>query len=278
MRPLRSLVVAAVAVATVGCVTRADLAHRDQQILRYMREQRRQIESVQREVERLRGEVDGGGRPVGVPPGVLEERVTALERHVYQGAVGLPVDPAADPMPLPPEAPPGDQTGVVPPMPPQPVETGLMAAWAGDVQAEIDGASRSDAPGRDAYVEALQGVAARDCGPAVSKLDEFARSHRDSGLADNALYWAARCYVLMGDATPGRSTEFYNQAISKFYDVGTSYPKGEKTPAALLEQGDLFIRIGDVPDARIVFSRLIRDYPTSKEAAAARQKLVDLGG
>jgi TolA-binding protein len=124
----------------------------------------------------------------------------------------------------------------------------------------------------------MQGLAGKDCGPAVSKLDGFAESHRDSALADNALYWAARCYVLMGDATPGRSTEFYNQAISKFYDVGTSYPKGEKTPAALLEQGDLFIRIGDVPDARIVFSRLIRDYPRSKEAAAARQRLVDLGG
>ena len=88
--------------------------------------------------------------------------------------------------------------------------------------------------------------------------------------------WAGRCYILMGDSTPQRSTDFYNQAIAKFYDLGTTYPEGEKTPAALWEQGQLFLELKDEPDARIVFSRLIRDYPGSPEAARARQKLADL--
>jgi TolA-binding protein len=110
----------------------------------------------------------------------------------------------------------------------------------------------------------------------VSRLNAFAASHKTSPLADNALYWAGRCYILMGDSTPQRSTDFYNQAIAKFYDLGTTYPEGEKTPAALWEQGQLFLELKDEPDARIVFSRLIRDYPGSPEAARARQKLADL--
>lgn len=257
-----------------GCVTRAELLQRDQQLVRFMREQRRQLESVQREVERLRGEIEGGTVAPRASSGSLEDRVATLERRVYEPTTPLPLDAeAGTPVDV---APSGlDDAAAVPPVQ---TETALMAGWGEEVRAEVERAEASDAPGRDAYVSIMQGLEAKDCGPAVSRLDGFAESHRDSPLADNALYWAARCYVLMGDATPGRSTEFYNQAISKFYDVGTSYPKGEKTPAALLEQGDLFIRIGDAPDARIVFSRLIRDYPRSKEAGMARQKLAELGG
>jgi len=274
----RIAVVAALASMTAGCVSRAELLQRDQQIVRFMREQRRQVEAVQREVERLRSEMEGGSAHVRAGGGSIEDRVAALEGRMDQGLPPTPLEPDAGvPVEI---GVPGDPGAEAPAMPP-PVartETGLMASWGDDVRAELQSAEASGEPGRDAYVGIMQELEGKDCGPAVAKLDGFAQSHKDSGLADNALYWAARCYVLMGDATPGRSTEFYNQAISKFYDVGTSYPKGEKTPAALLEQGDLFIRIGDAPDARIVFSRLIRDYPRSNEAAVARQKLVDLGG
>jgi TolA-binding protein len=54
------------------------------------------------------------------------------------------------------------------------------------------------------------------------------------------------------------------------------YPKGDKAPAALYAQGSLFIDLGDSPDARLAFSKLIRDYPASEEAARARQKLSEL--
>jgi hypothetical protein len=34
--------------------------------------------------------------------------------------------------------------------------------------------------------------------------------------------------------------------------------------------------MGDSPDARLAFSKLIREYPSSEEAARARQKLSEL--
>lgn len=258
------------ALAASGCATRADLVARDQQLMRFMREQRRQTEAMQREIEQLRGAVEGGTIRSYPDTGSLAARVAALEARVYEGAMPSVLGPDGTPLATDPEAV-ADPTLVVPPP-----ATGAAAVWAGDVANERAAASASSDPARDEFLAILDMLAQKDCGPAVSRLDAFAQQHRSSELAEDALYWAARCYVLMGDSTPGRSTEFYNQAISKFYDVGTSYPKGEKTPAALLEQGNLFIQLGDVPDARIVFSRLIRDYPASAQAAQARQKLAEI--
>ena len=36
------------------------------------------------------------------------------------------------------------------------------------------------------------------------------------------------------------------------------------------------VGMGDSPDARLAFAKLIRDYPSSEEAARARQKLSEL--
>ena len=49
-----------------------------------------------------------------------------------------------------------------------------------------------------------------------------------------------------------------------------------KAAAALWAQGNLFVDMGDSPDARLAFSKLIREYPSSEEAARARQKLTEL--
>ena len=274
----RTFAVAAALATCAGCVTQAQLTQRDEQIMRIMREQRRQLEGVQRELERMRGDVESGGgrRTSGGDQRVntLEERVTKLEGTGTTSA----------PLPGEPGAPPADGTmpetaaiDTPPAEPAPPPPTGkLTSDWDQTVAAERASAASVDVPERADFDNIMGTVAQRDCGPAVSRLNAFAASHKTSPLADNALYWAGRCYILMGDSTPQRSTDFYNQAIAKFYDLGTTYPEGEKTPSALWEQGQLFLELKDEPDARIVFSRLIRDYPGSPEAARARQKLADL--
>lgn len=256
-----------------GCVTRADLVERDRQIIRFMREQRERLDAVQREVERLRGDIEGGGgRTTSSGSGLMEDRLSALEAQAYgeqatDDALGAGGDPASTMV---------IDDAMVDDGLAQPPRTGLTGSWEADVSAERAASATAGGPEREEYLEILGMLERRDCGPAVAKLDDFARRHRGSPLADDALYWAARCYVLMGEATPSQATDYYNQAISKFYDVGTSYPNGEKTPMSLWEQGNLFIQLGDAPDARIVFARLIRDYPSSPEASKARQKLTEL--
>jgi tol-pal system protein YbgF len=113
----------------------------------------------------------------------------------------------------------------------------------------------------------METVARKDCGRAIGQLNTFATQNKESVLAGNALYWTARCHALKGDR---------NQAISKFYDVVTKYPRGGKAAAALWEQGNLFLDMGDTSDARIALGKLIKDYPSSEEAARARKRLTEL--
>jgi tol-pal system protein YbgF len=255
-----SLPVGLSAFVLVGCATRADLIDQDRRLQQQISEQRKQIQSMQREVERLRGDLEGGPKHSGPDDHVaeLEERLSKLEGKKPEGDTGEPPpgERTAVATPTPPPQPPAAQ-------PPPPAED----AWDHDVARDQQAIAASNAPERAELAPIMDGVARKDCARAVPQLNGFASQKKDSPLASNALYWAARCYALKGDR---------NQAISKFYDVVTKYPKGNKAPAALWEQGNLFIDIGDTPDARLAFSRLIRDYPSTDEAARARQKLSTL--
>ena len=276
-------------VACAGCVSHAELAQRDQQIMRLIQDQRRQIDNVRKQMEHLENDVETGGGRRRSGSASLDRRLTTIEDRLTRLDGGAPVE-GTTPMPgevvpgqpLPGEVPPGEtppgQVAVGEPAPEGQAVPGtkLTADWDASLQSERAAVAQMDVPERADFEAILNTLSQRDCGPAVSRLNAFAASHKTSPLADDALYWAGRCYILMGDSTPQRSTDFYNQAIAKFYDLGTTYPEGEKTPAALWEQGRLFLEMGDEPDARIVFSRLIRDYPASSEAGLARQKLADL--
>jgi tol-pal system protein YbgF len=153
-------------------------------------------------------------------------------------------------------------TTLAPPIPPAENDT-----WRQEVASEQQEAGAVGTPERAEYLALLDGVARKDCARIVPQLNAFAAKYKDSSLADNALYWAGRCHS---------ATRDQNQAISKFHEVVTRYPKGDKAPAALYAQGALFVQMGNTPDARIVFSKLIRDYPSSAEAARARQTLSQL--
>jgi TolA-binding protein len=257
--------------ALAGCATRADLVRQDRQLRGVVQEQRKQLQAVQQEMERLRGEVEeGGGARPGRASAGGEDRLTLLERRVEHLERELEIRPGS------PEVPPETtQSGEPEPTPPAVASTPPPVArppveddpWRREVAGEQASAGTVNVPERGEYLGLLDGLARRDCTRSVPQLNTFAVNHKDSALADNALYWAARCYALSGEQ---------NQAISKFYDVVTRYPKGDKAPAALWAQGNLFVELGDSPDARLAFSKLIRDYPASDEAARARQKLSEL--
>jgi tol-pal system protein YbgF len=263
----RALVFAALA----GCATRADLVRQDRELRSQMQEERKQLQAVQRELERLRSDVEeAGGRGTGAARpsddriSVLEERIARLE----SGSGGGPPASAGAPPPEQAAPPAASATASARGTPPRggggPPEGD---GWRREIAREQERTGTEKVPERAEYLTLLDGLARQDCQRTVPQLNTFAANHKDSTLADNALYWAARCYALRGEN---------NQAISKFYDVVTRYPKGDKAPAALWAQGNLFVDMGDSPDARLAFSKLIRDYPSSEEAARARQKLSEL--
>lgn len=252
-----------------GCATHADLIATEQRVAKQTTEQRKQIQAIQREMESLRGDVEGAPRRSGDGM-TLEQRLQALDDRVSRLEGKHPTvepDAAAAPTDQPPtrEAQPEPVARETPPPPPPPVAT--EDTWTRDVTRDQQAIAAGNAPERGDLSPIMDSVAKKDCGRAVGQLNSFAAQKKDSPLASHALYWAARCYALKGDR---------NQAISKFYDTVTKYPKGSKAPAALWEQGNLFIDMGDTPDARLALGKLIKDYPNSEEAGRARRRLTEL--
>lgn len=264
MRRAAAFTVTLGALGLAGCVSQADLIAQDRRLSQQISEQRKQIQSIQREVERLRGDMEGGPRAGSGS----DDRIKELESRLAKvetpppGDVPPPNAPEAHDVPPPvASAPPPRE------VPPPPRPTAEDGAWERDVSRDQQAIAASNAPEKDQVEPMMDAVARKDCGRAVGQLNTFAAQNKQSPLASNAVYWVARCYQLKGDR---------QQAISKFYEVVTKYPKGGKAPSALWEQGNLFIDMGDTPDARLALGKLIKDYPNSEEAGRARKRLTEL--
>jgi TolA-binding protein len=285
-----------------GCATRADLLEQEKRFRTLVVQQNRSLEQVKREVERLRGDVEGGRPRARTSVGEASperQRIVELEGKVHDletgsHEIGMTQDPNAIPS-LPPGSPispppvlgeapppPGNPSAPPPGEPPQQVASATPPPtvpppppppdlvddeWRREVSQDQAVAGTIDVPERAEYLGALQGLSRGECTQAGSQLSGLSTRSKGSPLADNALYWQARCHAVKGDS---------NRAVTEFYDVVTRYPKSDKAPAALWQQGLLFVRMGNTPDARLAFSKLIKDYPASSEASRARQKLVEL--
>jgi len=67
--------------------------------------------------------------------------------------------------------------------------------------------------------------------------------------------------------------KWYEKAILEYQKVIENYPKGDKTPNALLKQGFAFFSLGDEANAGLILKELIRKFPDSDEANIAKNKL-----
>jgi TolA-binding protein len=284
-----------------GCATRGDLLDQERRFRSLIIQQNRSLQQVKREVERLRGDIEEGRGPrrsrsamLGSTPeqermSELEEKVQRLESGSQE--IGMTVDPNAVSVPsqgapvAPPpvlgeaqppsppptvpaaEAPEQLAAAAPPPTVPPPPPTAIDDEWRREVAQDEAVAGTIDVPERTDYLDALQGLSHGDCRQAGARLRGLSDRSKGSPLADNALYWQARCHAADGNT---------NQAVTEFYDVVTRYPKSDKAPAALWQQGLLFLRTGNTSDARLALSKLIKDYPASTEASRARQKLAEL--
>ena len=287
---------AVVAVTIAGCATRSDLLDQERRVRGMIQQQNRSIDLVKREVERLRADVEEGhpgklageGSPEQRRIGELEKRVEQMQSNSQE--IGMTLDPngqsttepggeppagaapleplAAGAAATPPSTAPEQVAAAPPPtLPPPPPPAAVDDEWRREVAQDQAVAGTVDVPERADYMTALQGLSHGDCAKAVPELNSITSRSKGSPLADNALYWQARCHAVRGEQ---------NQAVTTYYDVVTRYPKGDKAPAALWQQGKLFLRMGDAPDARLALSKLIKDYPASAEATLARQKLAEL--
>jgi tol-pal system protein YbgF len=86
-------------------------------------------------------------------------------------------------------------------------------------------------------------------------------------MADGAQFWLGEIYY---------HEKWYEKAILEYQKVIEGYPKGKKTPSALLKQGLAFLNLGDNANAGLILKELIRKFPDSNEANVAKNKLKTL--
>lgn len=104
----------------------------------------------------------------------------------------------------------------------------------------------------------------RDYAAAMAGFQLFIELHGQSALASNALYWIGECQYRMGR---------YRDALTSFYGVVSNYPQSPKLPASTLKLGHTYAKLGDPEKARLMFDRVVDQYPDSSEAELARKAL-----
>lgn len=104
----------------------------------------------------------------------------------------------------------------------------------------------------------------RDYAAAMAGFQLFIELHGQSALAANAQYWIGECQYRMGR---------YREALQSFYEVVSNYPLSPKLAASTLKLGQTYDKLGDFEKARLMFDRVLEQYPDSAEAEVARKVL-----
>ncbi len=90
---------------------------------------------------------------------------------------------------------------------------------------------------------------------AIASLQKLIDKHPDSGLADEAAYWAAYYRETAGDKA---------QAVADYYRVIKSYPYSKSAPAAVWRLGRIYYWAGDFKNAAY-YLHLAQVYPAGED-------------
>ena len=92
----------------------------------------------------------------------------------------------------------------------------------------------------------------------------FIELHRQSPLSANAQYWIGDCQFRLGR---------YKEALDSFYNVRAYDPVSPKLAASAFKIGQTYSMLGDYHRARLMFDRVLDQYPNGPEAELARKAM-----
>lgn len=118
-----------------------------------------------------------------------------------------------------------------------------------------------------AFEEAIASIRGGDFERSVGLLSGFLRRYAASPYADLARFW-------LGNAQYGRRD--YKEAISSFRSFAAAVPEHPRAPEALLALANSQAETKDTKAARKTLEDLVKVYPQSEAAQAARERLPTL--
>lgn len=118
--------------------------------------------------------------------------------------------------------------------------------------------------GRRLYEIAYNDLMQENYQLALINFRAFLKRHPGTRLSDNAQYWIGEVYYAQGQ---------YGLAIEEFRRVIEEYPGQDKVPAACYKAALSFEQEEDLPTARRYLEYLIEQFPDSREAGLAHERL-----
>lgn len=189
----------------------------------------------------------------------LQERVALIERRLgaERTAQGTTEAPAR-----------GTQearlSSQIAPQPVGPPERQAQPAAIPDPAAPVEIRSTPLSPEEKAYRDAYAAFRGGALDQAVSLFEDFLKKHPKSQYAADAIYW-------IGEVRFGQG--LFDEAVLQYDRVIKEFPGSKKELSALLKQGQAFEKMGDGRSARIIFQKIVTDYPHTAQARAAAGKL-----
>ena len=117
---------------------------------------------------------------------------------------------------------------------------------------------------RHLYDRVMEEFKHRDYEAALAGFRLFLELHSHTSLAANAQYWVGECQYRMGR---------YKEALKSFYNVVSSYPLSPKLAASTLKIGQTYTKMKDYDKARMMYERVVDQYPDSAEAEIAKKAI-----
>lgn len=127
----------------------------------------------------------------------------------------------------------------------------------------------ADPAEKRAYDDAIATLRAGEFDKAVGVLNAFLAKYPRSGYAESARFW-------LGNALYGKRD--YKGAINVFRALVTDAPDHPKAPEALLALANCQAEMKDTKSARKTLDELLKAYPQSEAAAAAKDRMASLRG
>ncbi len=227
-----------------------------------------QLESLQKEMQRLRGEIEvqthtleqikQRQRDLYVD---LDKRLQRIEALGVAGTTPSPPGPSTGSRPA---GQPGAAPLTVEVAKRPPAEAPKPSATA-PAQTEPAAAVGDDpAAARAAYQRAFTLLKQGRYEQAVTAFNEFLATYPNSSYADNAQYWLAESYYVL---------RRFEQAIVEYQKLVANYPNSQKLTHSMLKIGYSYYELGQMDQARTVLEDLKTRYPGTTAARLAEERL-----
>lgn len=213
------------------------------------------LNTLQREVQQLRGEVEVQNHAVDA----LKKRQRDLYLDVDQrlSNISAGVVPATPGVETPAEVPAQASVPSASTPPREPVQTPVViqSPTGGAVDPVVEEAE---------YRAAFEMLMQRRYGDASKAFRDFLAKYQGSAFSDNAQYWLAEASYVTRD---------FDSALVEFRKVIQDYPQSSKVPDAMLKTSFIQYEKQQWPEARETLEILINNYPNSTASRLASKRL-----